>query len=63
MDDKNLENLITRLEIIQIKLLSKRRNHNGNVLDHDDIDQIQTIIEILQNLIMDEDYIWKNTKK
>ena len=59
MDEKNLNNLITRLEIVQIKLQDKRVNHNGNVLDHDDIDQLQISIEIITNLIKDEDYIWR----
>lgn len=64
MDTKNLENLITRLEIVQIKLMAKRRDHNGNVLQRDDIDQLQTSIDIIKNLIIDENYIWqnKNTK-
>lgn len=60
MDTKNLENLITRLEIVQIKLQAKRRDHNGNVLQHDDIDQLQTSIDIISNLIIDENYIWQN---
>jgi hypothetical protein len=60
MDEKNLENLITRLEIVQIKLQAKRRDHNGSILQHDDIDQLQTTIDIIKNLIIDENYIWQN---
>lgn len=60
MDEKNLENLITRLEIVQIKLQAKRRDHNGQVLQRDDINQLQTTIDIIKNLIIDENYIWQN---
>lgn len=58
MDEKNLSILITRLEIVQIKLEAQRRDHNGQVLQHDDIDEIQTTIEILSNLTHDIKYIW-----
>jgi hypothetical protein len=60
MDEKNLENIITRLEIVQIKLQAKRRDHNGNILQKDDIEAINVVIEIIKNLIIDEDYIWQN---
>lgn len=59
MDKQNLENLITRLEIIQIKLMAKRRDHNGNILQRDDIEAIQAVIDIISNLIVDENYIWQ----
>lgn len=63
MSPKYLENLIERLEIVQMKLQSQRRDHNGQVLQHDDIDQIQITIEIIKNLIVDKKYIWKNKTK
>jgi len=50
---KFIEILILGLTQIQMFLQAKRRDHNGNVLKHDDIDQLQESIAILQNLRMD----------
>lgn len=60
MDEYNLKNAIARLEIVQVRLMQQRRDHNGQVLERDDIDQIQITIEILSNLIIEKDYIWKS---
>ncbi len=63
MDTKALNRVIKDLEIIQIKLMQQRRDHNGQVLQHDDIDVINTTIEIINNLIIEPKHIWKITKK
>lgn len=60
MDNKDLEDTIKYLEVIQINLMRKRRDHNGQVLDRQDIDQLQVAIDIIKNLIIDQDYIWRN---
>lgn len=62
MDDKSLESLIMRLEIVQLKLSGKRRDYHGIVPydKKDDIEAIQVVIEIIKNLIIDKDYIWRN---
>lgn len=39
--------------------MRKRRDHNGNILQRDDIDAIQTVIDILSNLIIEPNHIWK----
>jgi len=54
-----LENLIKQLTIVQINLMRQRRNHNGNILERDDIDEIQKVIEILSNLIIEPKHIWR----
>lgn len=59
MQAKQLANVIKQLEIVQINLMRQRRDHNGQVLQHDDIDQINVTIEILQNLIIEPKYIWR----
>jgi hypothetical protein len=58
MTKELLENLIKELTIVQVRLMQQRRDHNGNILQRDDIDQIQTTIEILLNLIMEPKHIW-----
>lgn len=60
MDKEPLENIIKELTKVQIRLMQQRRDHNGQVLNHDDIDQIQTTIEILLNLIIEPKHTWKN---
>ena len=62
MENKDLEKLITLLEIVQIKLMMKRMDYHGIVpVDQkDDIDVFQTSIDIIKNLIIDKDYIWRN---
>lgn len=57
-----IKKTIDGLEYIQVRLLTERRNYNGNILDKDDINEIQIVIEILQNLIIDNKYIWKKPK-
>lgn len=52
------ETLIEQLEIVQMTLYRQRRDHNGNTKDHDDIDAIQTTIDILLNLIEEPAHIW-----
>ena len=63
MDEKAILRTIKDLEIIQIILMQQRRDHNGQVLEHDDIDQINITIEILTNLIKEPTYIWRNKSK
>lgn len=53
MKKSDLEILIQGLTFVQMELQNKRRDHNGNVLVHWDIDQIQGSIKILQDIIMD----------
>lgn len=50
---KFLEILILGLTQVQMFLQAKRRDHNGNVLKHDDIDELQRSIDILTNIKMD----------
>ena len=59
-----LEETITELERIQVWLMAKRKDYHGIVpVDKiDDINHIQTTIEILKNLIIEPDYIWRNKK-
>jgi len=54
-----MEDLIKQLTIVQINLMRQRRNHNGNILERDDIDEIQKVIEILSNLIIEPKHIWR----
>jgi len=63
MDTQALNRVIKDLEIIQIKLMQQRRDHNGQVLQHDDIDVINTTIEIINNLIIEPNFTWKITKR
>lgn len=58
-----MEKTIKQLEIIQIELMRKRRDHNGNIIQHDDIDAIQTVIDILSNLIIEPNHIWQKSKQ
>lgn len=58
MDTKLLSSTIAYLETIQMDLQAQRRDHNGNVINHDDIDQIQITIDIIKNLIIEPSYIW-----
>lgn len=53
MKKSDLEILIQGLTFVQMELQRKRRDHNGNVLVHWDIDQLQGSIKILLDLIMD----------
>jgi hypothetical protein len=57
-----MEQLIRELTVLQIMLMRQRRDHNGQVLDRDDIDQIQIVIDIINNLIIDDKYIWRKPK-
>lgn len=41
------------LTYVQMELQNQRRDHNGNVLKHDDIDKLQESIEVLKNIKMD----------
>lgn len=63
MQAEQLNNIIKELTILQIQLMRQRRDHNGQVLQHDDIDHINITIEILSNLIKDNTHIWKNKTK
>lgn len=47
---KFLEVLILGLTQVQMFLQAKRRDHNGQVLKHDDIDELNRSIEILENI-------------
>lgn len=58
-DTGDLSRTILRLEEIQIKLEAQRRDHNGQVLVRNDIEQLQKSIEIIKNLIIDNKYIWQ----
>ena len=53
LNKKTIEMLITGLTILQMELQAERRDHNGNVLKHDDIDQLQQSIAILENFKME----------
>lgn len=53
MNKQFIEELLLGLTIVQMELQRTRRDHNGNVLKHDDIDEIQRSIEILKNIQMD----------
>lgn len=53
MKKGDLEILIQGLTFVQMELQRQRRDHNGNVLVHWDIDQLQGSIKILSDLIMD----------
>jgi hypothetical protein len=61
MHPDSLNKIINDLEVVQIKLMQQRRDYHGTIPEgqHDDIDAIQTTIEILLNLTKDEKYIWK----
>jgi len=59
MEQEQLQNLIKGLEIVQIRLMQQRRDHNGQVLQKDDIEQMNITIEIINNLIIDNKYIWR----
>ena len=48
-----IEHLILQLTIVQMELQRVRRDHNGNVLKHDDIDKLQESINILVNIKKD----------
>lgn len=50
---KTIELLITGLTFVQMQLQADRRDHNGQVLEHDDIDDLQRSIEILKNIEME----------
>ena len=50
---KFVEILIKGLTLIQMYLQAKRRDHNGQVLKHDDIDDLQRSIKILEDIKMD----------
>jgi len=60
MDEKALTRVIKDLEIIQIIMMTERKDYHGIVPhgQHDDIDEIQTVIEIIKNLIIEPSYIW-----
>lgn len=53
MKAQEIEFLILGLTYVQMELQSQRRDHNGNVLKHDDIDELQRSIDILQNIKQD----------
>lgn len=62
MQKEALEELIIKLEVVQINLMRQRRDHNGNILERDDIDAIQTAIDILLALSIEPTNIWKKIK-
>ena len=64
MQPQALEKIINDLEVVQIKLMQQRRDYHGTIPpgQHDDIDAIQTTIDILLNLTKDDKYIWKKKK-
>lgn len=53
MKSTDIDILIQGLTFVQMDLQQKRRDHNGNVLKHDDIDELQRSIEILKVIQMD----------
>jgi hypothetical protein len=53
MKPQEIEFLILGLTYVQMELQNQRRDHNGNVLKHDDIDELQRSIEILKIIKMD----------
>jgi hypothetical protein len=55
MKSSDIEILIQGLTFVQMELQRKRRDHNGNVLKHDDIDELQRSIDILINIEKDLD--------
>ena len=62
MDTKALKRVIRDLEIIQIIIMQQRRDHNGQVLEHNDVDVINQTIEILSNLVIEPKHIWRKRK-
>ncbi len=56
MKPQEIEFLILGLTYVQMELQKQRRDHNGNVLKHDDIDELQRSIEILKNIKQDLKY-------
>ncbi len=53
INKRDTEILIEGLTCVQMHLQQKRRDHNGNVLKHDDIDILQEAIQVLINVGMD----------
>lgn len=53
MKAQEIEFLIMGLTYVQMELQKQRRDHNGNVLKHDDIDELQKSIEVLKVIKMD----------
>jgi len=53
LNKKTIEMLITGLTLVQMQLSAERRDHNGDVLKHDDIDQLQGSIAILESRKME----------
>ena len=53
MKAQEIEFIIMGLTYVQMELQAQRRDHNGNVLKHDDIDELQRSIEILKNIKQD----------
>jgi hypothetical protein len=53
MKKQEIEFIILGITYVQMELQRQRRDHNGNVLKHDDIDELQKSIEILKNIQMD----------
>jgi len=60
MNIEQLEKIIEDLTILQIFLNDKRIDYHGVAIKKDDIEQIQMTIDIINNLIIEKDYIWKN---
>lgn len=50
---KTIEMLITGLTLIQMQLQAERRDYHGTVLKHDDIDELQRSIKILEDIKME----------
>jgi hypothetical protein len=50
MKQSDIDILIIGLTYVQMELQRQRRDHNGNILKHDDIDELQKSIEILKNI-------------
>ena len=53
MKASDLDILIQGLTFVQMELQRQRRDHNGNVLVHWDIDQLQESINILDHISKD----------
>lgn len=53
MKQSDIDILIQGLTFVQMDLQQRRRDHNGNVLKHDDIDELQRSIEILKVIQME----------
>ena len=60
MKISDIEILIMGLTYVQMELQRQRRDHNGNVLKYDDINELQKSIEILKNIQKD---LWTKNKK